>query len=296
MYTRAEFAKRAGRQIDQFTATVPLIHATGFEIGKLLPSFAAHHVDLQFRLEAFRDKRIPRKKRKPSVLPVNFLKQLSFQLQIDSLTLSDSYAAYEEFPETGDAPGKIFFNGLHGGISNISNRSSQGATMNVASRFMNAGDLAAYFTFPVEAKGPYAVKGSLTNFSMPEINSMLVPVAHFEIEKGKMQSMKFQFQYNEYRSDGNVELSYTDLKVRSLKKNPEKSENKLVSFIINMFVKDDLDKTDAKAKRTGSIEFLRNDQRGILNYWWKSVFSGVKSVYQGKNNGKDKKRKQKTNS
>ena len=285
LYNRKEFARRASQQIDQFSCTIPGIQATGFEIGNSQPSYKAHRVDLRFRLEAFRDKRIPRKTRKPSVLPVRYLQQLAFQLQIDTLAISDSYASYEEFPETGDAPGKVFFNGLHGGISNISNTSSQGATMNVYARLMNAGDLNASFTFPVEAQNASAVKGTLSNFSMPEINAILVPVAHTKIESGKIQEMKFHFQYNEFRSDGEVELSYTNLKVIRFKKHQEKLENKFMSFLLNMYVKNDLDKSDSKEKRTGSVQFVRNDQRGIFNYWWKSVFSGVKSVFIEKGNG-----------
>ena len=285
LYNRAEFAKRAGRQIDQFSCMIPVIQATGFEVGKSPLSYAAHHVDLRFRLEAFRDKRIPRTTRKPTVLPVSFLHQQPFRLQIDSLAISDSYVSYEEFPEIGDASGKVFFNGLHAGISNISNSSSQDATMDVHARFMNTGDLKANFTFPFEEQKPYTVRGSLSHFSMPEINGMLVSHIHAEVESGEIQEMKFHFQYNEYRSDGEVELSYTNLKVRRFRKHQEKSENILISFLLNMFVKNDLDKSDTKEKRTGSIEMYRNAQRGIFNYWWKSVFSGVKSVFHRKGNG-----------
>ncbi|HMI65473.1 MAG TPA: DUF748 domain-containing protein [Cyclobacteriaceae bacterium] len=289
LYDKAEFARRAGRQIDQFSCSIPVIQATGFEIGKTQPgrpsSYAVHQVNLRFRLEAFRDKRIPRETRTATVLPVHFLQELPFQLQIDTLAVSDSYVSYEEFPQKGEASGKVFFNGLQAGITNISNTSSQGATMRIHTRFMNSGDLNATFTCPAEAQKPYTVKGSLSNFSMPEINPMMVAVAHAQFESGEMQEMKFHFQYNEYRSDGEVELSYTNLKVRRLKKNQEILENKLVSFLVNMFVKDDLDKSDTREKRTGSIQMVRDSQRGIFNYWWKSVFSGVKSVYHGKGNG-----------
>ena len=285
LYSKAEFAKRAGQQVDQFICMIPVIQATGFEINKSQPSYSAHHIDLRFRLEAFRDRRIARKIRKPTVLPVSFLRQLQFQLQIDTLAISDSYVSYEEFPEIGDASGKLFFNGLQAGITNISNTSSDGASMSVQAQFMNTGDLKAAFTFPVEAQMPYTVRGSLSHFSMPELNAMLVPVAHAEIESGEMNEMKFQFQYNPYRSDGEVELSYSNLKVRRFKKNQEKLENKLVSFFINMFVKDDLDKSDTKEKRTGTVQMVRDSQRGIFSYWWKSVLSGVKSVFHGKGNG-----------
>ncbi len=295
LYGRADFAKRAGRQIDQFNCLIPAIQASGFEMKKSTPhtagSYLAHRVDLRFRLDVFRDKRVPRKPRRPTVLPVLFLHQLPFRLQIDTLAIADSYVLYEEFPKTGDATGKLFFNELHAGISNISNISLQGATMNVTTRFMNAGDLKATFTFPFEAEKPYTAKGSLSNFSIPAINAMLVPFAHAEIESGEMQEMKFHFQYNEYRSDGEVELSYTNLKVRRFKRNQEQLENKLVSFFLNLFVKNNMDKSDTREKRTGTVQMVRNDQRGIFNYWCKSVFSGVRSQFRLDKKGTSDKKK-----
>jgi len=151
---------------------------------------------------------------------------------------------------------------------------------------MNAGDLKAVLAFPADEQMPCTVQGSLSNFSMPELNQMLVPVYHTEIESGEVQKMKFQFQYDEYRSVGDVELSYTNLRVKHLKKNPQNSVNKLVSFVLNIFVQKDLDKSDTKEKRTGSLQMERDPQRGVLSYWWQSIASGIKSVFHGQSQKK----------
>jgi hypothetical protein len=41
-----------------------------------------------------------------------------------------------------------------------------------------------------------------------------------------------------------------------------------------------MDEDVARDKRTGTIEFYRDQKRSIFNYWWKSVFSGIKSAYK----------------
>ena len=278
--SRIEFAKRTGHQVDQFTCTLPNLVVKGFEMGpSFQSSFSASMVALNFQLIVFRDKRFPRVRREPSVLPVRSLRQLPYRLQIDSVRISQSFVSYEEFPEKGNATGKIFFNNLEASIHNVSNDSMQDAHMKITSRFMNAGDLRASFMFPLTAKKPYTVNGSLTKFSMPEINSILVPVGNVKVESGMMNEMKFQFRYNDYKSEGELEVNYTDLKVLSLRKDQQKSTNKFISFLLQAFVKKDVNKRDAMDKRIGEIQWERDTQKGILNYWWKSVLSGVKAVY-----------------
>ncbi|HWA32975.1 MAG TPA: hypothetical protein VG737_02545, partial [Cyclobacteriaceae bacterium] len=168
---------------------------------------------------------------------------------------------------------------LKASIYNLSNDSThESVDMHVESRFMDAGSLKADFTFPLRGKKPYTVAGALRDFSMPSVNSMLVPAGNVKVESGKMEEMKFRFRYNAFRSDGELEVNYTDLKVLSLKKDDRKP-NKVVSFLIGLFVKKKIDEKDARDKRLGQVQWERDSQKGILNYWWKSILSGIKSVY-----------------
>jgi hypothetical protein len=280
MFDRKEFARRAGKQVDQLTAVVPRLRITGLEVDSHRPSYAARRAEVQFRMEAFRDKRVERKKRKPTRLPVAYLQGLTAGIQIDTLVVSDSYASYEEIRKDGEVPGKVFFDNLQVVAANISNTSSRECTLTAKSRFMDAGELKVDFLFPPDPKKPGVVKGLLSNFSMAKMNSVLVPGAHVEIESGEMHEMKFEFKYNDYRSDGQVELFYSNLKVHSLKKNPARTVNKLVSFLLNIFVRNDMDRSDSKDTRTGVIMLYRDPQRGVLNYWLRSVIAGIKSQFR----------------
>lgn len=277
---RTEFARKSGHQVDQFTCTLPKLEVNGVEIGpSYRPSFSASHVALNFRLIVFRDKRFPRAARKPKILPVRFVRQFPYPLQIDSIKISSSFISYEEFPEKGKSTGSVFFNKLEAGLYNVSNDSIRDAYMRVSSRFMNAGNLHASFMFPLTSKKPYTVQGSLTKFSMPHLNGMLMPVGNVKIESGIMNALAFQFHYNEYKSEGELEVNYADLKVVSLRKDQQKSINKFVSFLLRAFVKKEVDKHDTVDKRTGRIEWERDSQKSIINYWWKSVLSGIEAVF-----------------
>ncbi|NOT76071.1 MAG: DUF748 domain-containing protein [Cyclobacteriaceae bacterium] len=292
---RAEFAKRSAKQVDQFNVVMPSLQILGFDPGKSAqPSIIAREINLHFDMDVYRDKRYPRAWRKPKILPIPFLRKFSFPIKIDSLIILPSKIVYHEHPEKGEGVGKISFNELKGGMYNISNDSTGEASMRVYSKFMNAGDLNVNFTFPLEKQKLYTVKGSLTNFSMPSINTMLEPAAHIKIESGKMQAMKFDFSYDSKESNGELELRYSDLKVVAIKDDEEKSTNKIVTLIIGALIKKKIDKNDPIDKRTGTIKWERDTQKAILNYWWKSVFSGFKSVFgfnSSPKKGDDKKKK-----
>lgn len=274
----AEFAKKSGHQVDQFNCIVPSISIEGFEMDT--SGTTVGHVGLSFRMDVYRDKRYPLKHRKPRRMPVAFMDGLGFKFRVDSINVYPSSVTYEEFPENGASTGKIHFNDLTATLSNVSNDTSKGpGEMKVHSRFMESGKLRAHFTFPVSESKPYTVNGALTDFSLTEINPMLIPVGNIKVESGKMREMKFHFVYNSFRSDGELEVNYSDLKVVSLKKDDHRSQNKLLSLLIGAFIKKDIDAKDSKDQRTGKILWERDTQKGILNYWWKSVLSGVKSVY-----------------
>ena len=275
--SRMTLAREKGHQIDQLNFILPTLEANGLDVGR--KSFSARSLALNFQLNVFRDKRFAIALKKPRLMPVRFLRQLPFHLQIDSIKILPSFISYEEFPEKGDQPGKIFFNDLQAQIHHLSNDSTQDTHLEVTSRFMNAGDLRVNFTFPLKKKEPNTVKGSLTHFSMPAINRMLIPIANMKVESGMMNEMKFQFQYNDSHSKGELEVNYADLKVLSLRKDPFKTTNKFISWLFGAFVKRDIHKSDDRDKRIGEIAWKRDPQKGILNYWWKSVLSGIKAVF-----------------
>ncbi|MFZ6008957.1 MAG: hypothetical protein ACOYXT_01320, partial [Bacteroidota bacterium] len=71
------------------------------------------------------------------------------------------------------------------------------------------------------------------------------------------------------------------LKLALLKEeNGDVKEDKLRSLIVNAFVvRKNMDEKLSEEKRSGTIMFYRDNSRSIFNFWWKSLFSGIKSAY-----------------
>ncbi len=277
-FDNVEFVRKSVYQTDRIHLVVPSLKARGVELASSKQKFfQVKHITMGFWGEVFRDKRYPFKG-KENLLPSALIHNAALLFQVDTLALKESFVSYEEFPEGGSQAGKVFFNKLKSTIYNISNVSKNDMVMEASANFMDAGLLNVKFTLPENPNKAYTALGSITNFSMPKINSMLTPAANVEITSGVLDEMKFNFVYNDFRSDGTLVLNYRDLKIVSLKKD-KKEQNQLLTFILTLFVKKNIDSHTCIANKTGTILFYRDSQKSIFNYWWKSVLSGIKSVY-----------------
>jgi hypothetical protein len=293
-YPKYRFARRVGKQTDRFNAFIQKIDVDGLNYNDLMDSsFVASKIEITSgEVLAFRDKRMPFKETKHKPLPVAALKKLPFSVEVDTIKIRDSNITYEEFPEDGFQSGKILFANLNATISNVSNRTyynkSKYAKLEASAKLMGRGLIEASFLLPLVENQPYHAKGKITNMSLHHLNPALENLAFVSIEEGKLNALNFNFDYNDKVSNGTLIINYENLKMKGLKKQKETIENELKTFLLNTFLKSDKDKTVPTAKRTGEISFERDTKRQVFNFWWKSLYSGIKETL--KNSGSKKKK------
>ncbi len=285
LYNKKEFAAQFNKENTRLTAVIPYIKVEECEL-KSSPRFTLNAAEarLKFYLESYLDKRYPFKNEADKVLPIEFLQNLPITVRIDTVHLVDSYAEHEEFPEIGEESGKVFFTKLNATIANLSTVQQKDLkklpTLSATAMFMGVGDLRATFGFPNHPNGNYYASGTMHAFSFNKLNDAITLLARACVESGYLNWVKFNFEYNDDRSDGKVEMNYKDLKVAVLKKDDPTKKAGLKNFVLNTFIlKEDLDEKLKTEDRIGTIQFYRDRRRSLFYYWWKSVLSGVLSVY-----------------
>lgn len=286
LYNKQEFAERSKKENTRLTVVIPYIKSEQCNL-KSNPEFTlnAAEVRLQLYLESYLDKRYLFDKAPDKILPVEFIqKKLPLTLHIDTLRVEDSYAEHEEFPEIGDETGKVFFTKLNATLANLTTEKPADKkhlpTLSATALFMGIGDLRAEFGFPGNPNGNYYASGAMYNFPFTKLNKAIEPLAKARIESGQLNWIKFNFKYDNDRSDGQVEMNYNNLKVLALKKDDPDKKAGFKNFILNTFIlKKNLDGSAEVEDRSGTIQFYRDRRRSLFNYWWKSVLSGVLSVY-----------------
>jgi hypothetical protein len=282
-YTKFNFATIAGKQIDRINTFIRKMEIGGLRYGQLRDSMlVASKIDITgAELHSFRDKRQPFKETKVKPLPMAALKRLNFGVEVDTVKIKDSKIVYEEFGSDGFDAGTIAFEDLNASLIHLSNRTYYNkpdyATLRASAKLMGQGLIEATFQLPFDNDKPYHAEGKIGKMSLDALNPPLENLAFIRIQSGILNSLNFNFNYNDKSSTGKVTINYQDLKIEGLKKEKMPVINDLKTLLINTVVKNDKDKSVPTEKRTGSVEFERDRRRQIFNYWWKSLFSGIKS-------------------
>jgi len=280
-YGRYAFARKVGKQTDRFTLRIPKIAVEGLAFNPLNDSTVVSSVHIvSARLHVFRDKRFPFIKHHQVPLPVAMIRKFPFALQVDSLKISGAKIVYEEFPEKGFHTGQVEFEELNAALTGLNNRdsSAQGkATLVASTKLMGKGLITATFLLPYGKQQSYRAEGHIRNLPLPALNRAMENMAFVNIESGKLNDLYFNFYYNDDHSKGSILVNYENLKINGLTKEKDSHASEFKTWIINLFIKNDKDRTVSEAKRLGVIDFERDKRKAIFNLWWKSLLSGLKS-------------------
>ncbi|WP_276372566.1 DUF748 domain-containing protein [Chryseolinea sp. H1M3-3] len=282
-HTKYKFAQIAGKQIDRINTFIRKIRVVGFHFDDLRDSaFIASKVYIDSaEILSFRDKRMPFREKENKPLPMEALRNLPFAIEIDTIQVRDAKITYEEFPSEGFKSGTVTFENLNASFSNVVNRSYYNrpahCTLTASARLMGKGQIEASFILPFDEKKPYHAEGKVHSMDLHHLNQPLENLAFISIETGKLNQINFNFDYTETSSNGRLTINYVDLKINGLKKEKSAVINDLKTLLINTVLKNDKDKSTPVEKRTGTISFERDKKRQIFNYWWKSLFSGIKN-------------------
>lgn len=285
-YGREEYNKRKGEETDRIEFFNKEISLRGIDFEKLKEEdkvIARLIVIDSINLVVYRDKTNPVKNNAKKLLIQEQIRKAPIYLRIDSLQLNNTQITYQEKVEEGTEPGHINFINLNASVSNITNDSvllESGPSMkaHATTYLMGVGKIDAYFDFPIgDLNNSHTLFGTVSPMELDVINPMLSNVAFAEIKSGKLNSLSFEGRLNEDNSSGTMEFRYENLKVEILKKKKEDGVKGFISFLANTFVIKSNNPANGDF-REGDMSFSRDKSKSIINYWWKTLLSGLKDT------------------
>ena len=107
---------------------------------------------------------------------------------------------------------------------------------------------------------------------------MISKTAPLAIEDGQLQRFEFDIHFNANQADGSLWFAYDNLKIAVLDYSGDEIQKaKFASFMANTII---VNSKNPKGNelRPVQISYSRDEERSILNYWWKSLYSGAKEV------------------
>lgn len=285
VYNRRDFNTKIDYQKDWLSASLRDIEIKKWDFNRFINDSTISIRKIVFDnlyLETHRDKRLPEPKNNIKQLPQQYLKDLSYQLSVDSIEIANTYVSHSEYSPTGLRPGFIYFKNINGYLTNITNIEESLAannmmTFNATGSLYKTGNFFLTTDFHLDhPKNQFDLTARLGNMDLTEMNALLENTAHISVKSGENRLNEISFKANDHYAVGLMKFYYKDLKIAVLKekKNHEEENASFKSFFANTFI---VNKKNPHFLfvRKGDIYFERNQEKSIFSYWAKSILSGV---------------------
>jgi hypothetical protein len=289
LYNDNDYTRKLGYQTDRMDIRIPMISLRRFDIrelvlGNRLMAGLLEITDLQ--LDDYRDKRIPPRPGFKPPMPQDGLRKLKMYLKIDTVVLKSGKATYRE--QTGAEPGVIFFDKLSGTLTGLTNdtvllKNGLVSVLKGTAWLMGKGRLDATIKFHFgDPKNSFTISGLLGKMDLREINPMLSKLIPAKITSGTINRLIIPLiTANDDVAKGSLLFYYDNLALEVMDKS-NTTWGGIKTGVINFVANDILvnaSNPSAKGKmHTGTVLYTRDKSKGIINFIWKSTFSGLKST------------------
>ena len=206
------------------------------------------------------------------------LRDLPFDLKVDTLQIATSKIVYEEEKDFAEGPGKLTFSDFNMTVLDIQSgfqkKKVPDTRIAITCNFMEEATLEVNWSFNVlDISDGFKIKGSVLRFDAAQLAYFTKPYLNV-IVKGTLDKVYFNFAGNDIVNKGDFALQYDDVKVEIFRNNKRQQINKLLTSIGNLFIKDDSGNTVKKTE----IEVERTQEKSFYNFLWISVAAGLKEI------------------
>ncbi|NDI99274.1 hypothetical protein GWA97_09320 [Flavobacterium sp. LaA7.5] len=277
--SRAQFNQMIPVERDQFTISAAKIDIPendwGYNNDTLfvhIPKLSIENMDANI----YRGKMV-KDDLKTKKLYSQMLRELDFDLKVDTLMLKKSAIVYEEQLSYDEAPGKVLFTDFYASIYNlyspVGKKEIPNTVIDVQAMFMEQSPLQVHWFFNItDTYDTFTIEGGLQNLDAAQLNTVTKGLMNAKTS-GNITGVDFTFNGNREKSTGSFAIRYDNLKVEILKKDSN-NKNKLLSFVGNLVVKNDsngnMKKTDVTAER------VKN--KSVFNFLWRFLQQGLKNT------------------
>jgi len=293
---KEKFAKKHVYQTDRFEASLSSISIKDFDMNRFVKKhiISISSVDLnKLELEVYRDKNHPFNKNKFPKLPQSALSSAKQKFEIGTINLEQSRVIYMEKAENAKKAGKLEFADMLVQISNFGNtatwQENKNLKVHLQTKIYGKGLLDVHLDFPLKSNTFY-INGKMGKFKMTHLNAISVSNAGINIKDGLVNKMDFNASLSNHHSSGTLNLYYQDLEISILKKQKKSGlikDSKLLNFIANKIYLPKQNPNKKGMMYHGQIYYERDINKGVLNYIWKSIFSGLKDTIMKGNKKND---------
>ena len=286
-YSDSLFSRKLGYQEGRFDIRTGLIHLSRLNFRKLLDEKrieAGKVVVNRLMFDDFHDKRVPPREGRQREMPQDLLRKIEVPVIIDTLLLKDTRITYRE--QTGVTPGILFLDRMELLFRNFTNdpaRITGGIVLEAtgSARLLGKGHLEGTFRFPLDSPSDtFTFTGRLGAMDLTVLNPLISHYSPVRINSGMCDSLCVHLLAGDSTTaTGTLDFYYHDLKlgwIQGKKGIGQFLEAELNRLLLDLVIPQDNQGVSGR-HHTGYIWCRRKPDRGFMNYFWKSVYSGLKS-------------------
>ena len=289
LYNRHDYSRKLGFQTDWIDVRVNRLSLRRINLRNLLAKGALEAGLLEIDslvLVDHLDKRVAERPGIKPPMPQDALRKLTTFLRIDTVSLKNGKATYEE--QTGPEPGVVFFDHLAVTFTGITNdtvllKSGLVSELKGSAYLMGKGKLDATMRFRFgDPMNSFTYSATVGPIGLPEINPMLTKLMPAKVVSGDLSKLVVPMVYanNDY-AQGKLFFYYKGLSVKIVDKGQttfSKIKTSVINWAANDLVINNDNPTRSGKMKTGMIHFKRDVHASIFNFLWKSLLSGLKST------------------
>jgi hypothetical protein len=227
-------------------------------------------------LEIYKDKTVPLRKGVIKPLPTAQLRSIALPFHIDSIRMRDGDFMYQELNDETGKLGSVPFTDtelLLTDVRNFGTTPSDSLELSARTRLLGKADIRLGFKESyADTLNAFLLNVRVGRFSLPELNSILEPMASARIRSGRLDTLRLRAIGREYLAWGRMQMYYSDLKLQFLNKEDNEKKTlltRLSNFMANTVLR------QGNRRKTGTVYAERNRERSIFNYWVRIVLSGA---------------------
>ena len=247
-------------------------------------SIDVHQVDASME----RDKTFPMEPGIYKYMPQSSIRNAKQIFTVDSIRIFDSRIDYTQRVLKSDKPGKIFFDSLNMQLYNLSNDrrfvDSSSQLVAFASGFIMGKsrlELSAYFNL-LSPSDKFWFKASSEPIDLTCLNSMTENLMGMSISQGNGYIDIPRIEGDSSVAQGKMTFRYKKLKITLYNRKKAQLQKGMFTPFVDFMLNDLLLKSNnpkfARSPRIGQAYFVRDTQKGIINYIFKSSLSGILST------------------
>lgn len=274
-YAKNEFAYHHPTHKDWFDVGVESISLSEIDFNKYFTDNTLHAKELlvnDVELLNYKNQQI---EIEHDVMPMIYegMQKLPVGFSVDTANVNNVKVVYEEMPKNGTTPGVIFFTGMNGrlsGLTNIVSRPQQYIHLDADGYLMGTGRFSATWMLPVDSLNDhFYLKAHLAKFDLRDLNQLITPMAPVRVETGFLKSLTFTTNASSKGATVDMLMLYNDLGISVLKnKDGELTTKSFASTLANKIIKTNNPDKPSKRPRHVHLTVERNAYHSTFNYLW----------------------------